>query len=54
MEGIEIYFGQGHDSKYGQATIDQTPENGVSIMDRALHLKKEFINDSKKKTDILF
>lgn len=33
-EGILIHFGQGHDSKYGDNTIDATPENGVSIMDR--------------------
>jgi IS4 transposase len=32
--GIFIHFGQGHDSKYGNPTIDATPENGVSIMDR--------------------
>ena len=32
--GIFIHFGQGHDSKYGNATIDATPENGVSVMDR--------------------
>lgn len=33
-EGIFIHFGQGHDSKYGDNTIDATPENGVSVMDR--------------------
>jgi hypothetical protein len=33
-EGIFIHFGQGHDSKYGDNTIDATPENGVGIMDR--------------------
>jgi IS4 transposase len=33
-EGIVIHFGQGHDSKYGDETIDATPENGVGIMDR--------------------
>ena len=32
--GITIHFGQGHDSKYGDETIDATPENGVGIMDR--------------------
>jgi putative transposase len=32
--GISIHFGQGHDSKYGNITIDATPANGVSIMDR--------------------
>ncbi|HEY9693901.1 MAG TPA: IS4 family transposase [Oculatellaceae cyanobacterium] len=33
-EGIAIHFGQGHDSKYGDSTIEATPNNGVSIMDR--------------------
>lgn len=33
-DGILIHFGQGHDSKYGDETIDSTPENGVGIMDR--------------------
>lgn len=32
--GIVIHFGQGHDSKYGDETIDATPKNGVGIMDR--------------------
>ena len=32
--GIVINFGQGHDSKYGNETIEATPENGVGIMDR--------------------
>lgn len=32
--GILIHFGQGHDSKYGDETIEATPENGVGIMDR--------------------
>jgi len=33
-EGIFIHFGQGHDSKYGNNTIEATPPNGVSLMDR--------------------
>jgi len=32
--GVFLHFGQGHDSKYGNPTIGETPENGVSIMDR--------------------
>ncbi|NEO18515.1 MAG: transposase [Moorea sp. SIO4A1] len=31
---IMIHFGQGHDSKYGDKTIESTPENGVGVMDR--------------------
>lgn len=32
--GISIHFGQGHDSKYGNETIDAIPQNGVGVMDR--------------------
>lgn len=32
--GIVIHFGQGHDSKYGNKTIEEIPENGIGIMDR--------------------
>ena len=32
--GIVIHFGCGHDSRYGDSTIESTPENAVSIMDR--------------------
>ncbi|NJO52676.1 MAG: transposase [Leptolyngbyaceae cyanobacterium RM2_2_4] len=32
--GILIHFGQGHDSKYGDETIEATPEDGVAVMDR--------------------
>lgn len=32
--GISIHFGQGHDNKYGNETIDATPNNGVAVMDR--------------------
>ncbi|AFZ28409.1 transposase family protein (plasmid) [Cylindrospermum stagnale PCC 7417] len=32
--GIVIHFGQGHDSKHGDKTIEEIPENAVGIMDR--------------------
>lgn len=34
VAGIVIHFGQGHDSKEGQKTIDAIPENSVGVMDR--------------------
>jgi putative transposase len=34
VSGIGIHFGQGHDSKYGEKTIEEIPENGVGVMDR--------------------
>jgi putative transposase len=34
VAGIVIHFGHGHDSKYGNETIAETPENGVAVMDR--------------------
>ena len=30
--GISIHFGQGHDSKYENKTINEIPENGIGIM----------------------
>ena len=35
IDGVKIYFGQGHESKQGIKTIENTPENGIAIMDRA-------------------
>ncbi len=32
--GISIHFGQGHDSKHGNKTINEIPETGIGIMDR--------------------
>jgi IS4 transposase len=32
--GILIHFGQGHDHKYGDRTLEATPENGVAVLDR--------------------
>jgi IS4 transposase len=34
LGGIVIHFGQGHDSKYGEKTIEAIPENGIGVMDR--------------------
>ena len=30
--GISIHFGQGHDNKYGNKTINEIPEDGIGIM----------------------
>ncbi len=35
-----IHFGQGHDSKEGEETINSIPENGVGIMDRGFCSKE--------------
>lgn len=32
--GIVIHFGQGHDHKYGQETMEKIPKKAVGIMDR--------------------
>jgi putative transposase len=32
--GVAIHFGQGHDSKEGNKTINEIPQNGIGIMDR--------------------
>lgn len=34
IEGVKINFGSGHDSKYGNETINAIPCNSVGIMDR--------------------
>lgn len=34
IEGVHLHFGNGHDSKYGEETLDATPENRVLMMDR--------------------
>ncbi len=46
--GISIHFGQGHDNKYGQQTIDQIPENGIAIMDRGFSSIKRIKELSEK------
>ena len=40
IDGIKIYFGQGHDSKEGTETIANIPKNGVGIMDRGFCSKE--------------
>lgn len=50
-EGIYLHFGQGHDSKHGQKTIDAIPENGVGIMDRgfaALKRIQQLLQEPRK------
>ena len=34
IDGVQIHFGQGHDSQYGDKTIAATPKNGFAVMDR--------------------
>jgi len=34
IDGVQIHFGQVHDSEYGDETIASTPQNGVAIMER--------------------
>ncbi len=31
---VKVMFGQGHDCKYGDETLDAVPDNGVGVMDR--------------------
>ncbi|PSO48799.1 MAG: hypothetical protein BRC33_08515 [Cyanobacteria bacterium SW_9_44_58] len=37
--GVFLHFGQGHDSKYGDKTIGETPDNGLSIIERTKRLE---------------
>jgi IS4 transposase len=34
IDGVHIHFGQGHDSQYGNKTIEATAENSICVMDR--------------------
>jgi len=34
IDGVQVHFGQGHDSQYGDETIAAVPEKGISVMDR--------------------
>ena len=38
--GVKIHFGQGHDSKHGNETIANIPENSIGIMDRGFCSKE--------------
>ncbi|CCQ70021.1 hypothetical protein CWATWH0402_5839 [Crocosphaera watsonii WH 0402] len=51
--GIVIYFGQGHDYKYGNETIESIPEKTVGIMDRGF-ASSERIKNLKEKIDKAF
>lgn len=34
LPGVSLHFGKGHDSKYGNETVESIPANAVGIMDR--------------------
>jgi hypothetical protein len=34
LPGVSLHFGKGHDSKYGNETVESLPANAVGIMDR--------------------
>ena len=38
--GIKIYFGQENDSREGEKTVQQVPENGIGVMDRGFSSKE--------------
>ena len=47
--GVVIHFGQGHDSKYGEKTIQDIPENGIGIMDRGFALIERIVKLQQSK-----
>ncbi|EAM49660.1 hypothetical protein CwatDRAFT_1957 [Crocosphaera watsonii WH 8501] len=51
--GIVIHFGQGHDHKYGQKTVESIPEKTVGIMDRGF-ASSERIKELKEKQNKAF
>jgi len=34
LPGVSLHFGKGHDSKYGNETVESIPANAVGLMDR--------------------
>jgi IS4 transposase len=52
-DGILIHFGNGHDSKYGEATIEAIPKDAVGVMDRGF-AKLERIKNLKQLKDRYF
>lgn len=51
--GIVIHFGQGHDHKYGQETIDAIPKKAIGVMDRGF-CSTERIAQLKEQKDKAF
>jgi putative transposase len=53
--GIVIHFGQGHDHKYGQKTVEEIPYQAVGIMDRGFASSKRIreLKEQKNKAFVL-
>ena len=51
--GVVIHFGQGHDHKYGQETVEAIPEKGVGVMDRGF-ASSERIKELKEQKNKAF
>lgn len=51
--GMVIHFGQGHDHKYGQETVEAIPSKGVGIMDRGF-ASSERISELKQQKNKAF
>jgi putative transposase len=51
--GIVIHFGQGHDHKYGQETVEAIPAKGIGVMDRGFS-STERIAELKKQENKAF
>lgn len=51
--GIVIHFGQGHDHKYGQETVESIPDNAVGVMDRGF-ASTQRIKELKEQTNKAF
>ena len=53
IEGVKVNFGSGHDSKYGNETVNAIPYNSVGIMDRGF-ASCERIQELLKKSNCFF
>jgi len=53
LPGVSLHFGKGHDSKYGNETVESIPANAVGIMDRGFSTHEIIRELCKKEKDFI-
>lgn len=54
LPGVSLHFGKGHDSKYGNETVESIPANAVGIMDRGFSSHERIRELCKKEKYFVF
>ena len=54
LAGVSLHFGKGHDSKYGNETVESIPANAVGIMDRGFSSHDIIRELCKKDKNLVF